>query len=186
MSQCIVTFPPSARIEAHCTRQASTKRSDNMDSCPFLASVGQHRCTLTCPRALVGRVIGKHGTTVKGIQMFSQAIVDIDQATDEATITIQGSEEGTQVAKRMILDIVANSFKGFALLRGLVNKARNAVGNANDSSAGDYVFCPGKGIFPRRQVGLFCVFVCLFLFFSYLPQRETWLTFSLLCFINLS
>jgi polyribonucleotide nucleotidyltransferase len=65
----------------------------------------QNRTALKCPRDVVGRIIGKSGTTVKGIQRFSGAVVEIEQSNDPSSITIIGSPESVQLAESIIHDL---------------------------------------------------------------------------------
>ena len=111
--------------------------------------------TLTCPRDLVGRSIGKAGFTVKGIQCLSGTVIELDQTLDPATIVIAGRPEWIQLARSVIQDILAGTFKGFALLRQLAQSSGEATTSAL-SQAGplddQYVYSPGFGLFPKRQL----------------------------------
>lgn len=109
------------------------------------------RChaALSCPRDLVGRVIGKRGATVKGIQRFSGAVVEVNQVFE--TIVILGSPESVHTATSIIKDIISGSFKGFGLLRHIVNEAVQAV-PAADEIREQFVYAPGFGMFPERQL----------------------------------
>lgn len=66
---------------------------------------------------MVGRVIGKNGETVKALQAFSGAQIQIDQTTDPTRVSITGAPYSLSLAVSMVTDIVRGSFKGFALLR---------------------------------------------------------------------
>jgi hypothetical protein len=133
----------------------------------YLASAGQQVAVVMCPRALVGRLIGKAGTTVKGIQLFSNVIVEVDQAQDPSRVIMIGAPESLRVADGIVTDIIAGNFKGFALLRELVAaKSSSSISSpsslatitAMDASAPalhperQYVYSPGVGLFPQRQV----------------------------------
>jgi len=111
--------------------------------------------TLSCPRDLVGRVIGKAGSTVKGIQCLSGAVIELDQTLDPATIVIAGRPKSIQLATSVIQDILAGTFKGFALLRQL-SQSNSAATTSALSQAGPlddrYVYSPGLGLFPKRQL----------------------------------
>jgi hypothetical protein len=105
--------------------------------------------SISCPRNLVGRVIGKHGITVKGIQRFTGVCVEINQATDPASITFFGDCDSILVARNMIADILESRFKGFALLRELASE-RDRV--AADRAGRRFVYIPGTGLLPRHRV----------------------------------
>lgn len=121
----------------------------------------EHGCltTLTCSRALVGRVIGNHGTTVKGVQLFTGAVVDVDQmAAPTPIIRIIGTKKAVETANNMIVDIIAGKFKGFAMLREIVNRVGTKTEECErdvlkDDIATESVYAKDLGIFPRRQVG---------------------------------
>lgn len=113
---------------------------------PYTSSSSSTTTTLLCARDLVGRVIGRGGTTVKGIQRFTGAVIQVDQRLDPSTITILGEPESVCVARSIICDIMAGNFKGFALLRQLV-----ASKTFQESAAKQYVYAPGLGLFPQWQ-----------------------------------
>jgi hypothetical protein len=70
-----------------------------------------------CPKSMVGRVIGKGGETIKALQQYTGAMIQIDQSTDPTRVTIAGSPQSLQLAVSMVHDIVRGTFKGFAMLR---------------------------------------------------------------------
>lgn len=70
-----------------------------------------------CPKSMVGRVIGKGGETIKALQQYTGAMIQIDQSTDPTRVTIAGSPQSLQLAVSMVSDIVRGTFKGFAMLR---------------------------------------------------------------------
>lgn len=122
----------------------------------------EHGCliTLTCSRALVGRVIGKHGTTVKGVQLFTRAVVDVDQMAEPIPIIrIIGTKKAVETANNIIVDIIAGKFKGFAMLREIVSRVGAKTEECErvvlkEDIATVFVYAKGLGIFPRRQVGV--------------------------------
>jgi rRNA processing protein Krr1/Pno1 len=132
------------------------------------AATSENRLTMSCPRALVGRLIGKSGTTVKGVQLFTGVVIEIDQLLDPSRIIILGSSaESVRMAESIVQDIINGKFKGFALLRQLVasqaaadaSQATGAAAAAQPSAslathAEQYVYAPGFGLFPQRQVSL--------------------------------
>lgn len=107
---------------------------------------------MTCPRVLVGRLIGKAGTTVKGIQLFTGAVIEIDQLSDPSSISIFGSKAAAATAESMIRDIIAGKFKGFALLRTLVALEQGDQPQQRLRPDEQYAYAPGVGLFPQRQV----------------------------------
>jgi rRNA processing protein Krr1/Pno1 len=129
---------------------------------PVATTAAANRLTMSCPRALVGRLIGKSGTTVKGVQLFTGVVIEIDQTLDPSQIIILGSSaESVQLAESIVQDIVNGKFKGFALLRQLVTNQAAAHSSSSPSpsstpqssfSAEQYVYAPGFGLFPQRQV----------------------------------
>lgn len=132
------------------------------EAAPVATTAAAHRLTMSCPRALVGRLIGKSGTTVKGVQLFTGVVIEIDQTLDPSQIIILGSSaESVQLAESIVQDIVNGKFKGFALLRQLVTNQAAAHSSSPPSprstpqssfSAEQYVYAPGFGLFPQRQV----------------------------------
>jgi polyribonucleotide nucleotidyltransferase len=133
---------------------------------PVAAAGSDNRLTMSCPRALVGRLIGKSGTTVKGVQLFTGVVIEIDQLLDPSRIIILGSSaESVRMAESIVQDIINGRFKGFALLRQLVanqaaadasqvtgGAAAAQPSSASPSHAEQYVYAPGFGLFPQRQV----------------------------------
>lgn len=106
---------------------------------------------VSCPRTLVGRIIGKRGTTVKGIQRFSGASITIDQVLEPATLVILGSAESVHMATRIVHDIIAGTFKGFALLRQVAVVGQTGAEVA-PAETRQFVYAPGFGMFPQRQL----------------------------------
>ncbi len=44
-----------------------------------------------CPKSMVGRVIGKGGETIKALQQYTGAMIQIDQSVDPTRVTIAGA-----------------------------------------------------------------------------------------------
>lgn len=111
--------------------------------------------TIQCPLSQVGCLIGKGGTTVKGIQLFTSAMVEIDQTSDPATVRITGNTLlSVHTAASIIEDIIAKTFKGFALLRELGLKRSGGLSlHARDTRllCDQLAYFPGLGLFPRRH-----------------------------------
>ena len=55
-----------------------------------LANAMQSTMTVACPRSMVGRVIGKGGETIKALQQYTGAMIQIDQSQDPTRVTIAG------------------------------------------------------------------------------------------------
>jgi outer membrane biosynthesis protein TonB len=82
--------------------------------------------TLTCPRSMVGRVIGKSGETVNALQRYTGTSIQIDQSTDPTKMTIYGNDEELHMAVSMVSDIIQGRFKGFAMLRQMATREQLA------------------------------------------------------------
>lgn len=61
---------------------------------------------LTCPKHMVGRVIGRGGETVKGLQRQYGAAIQIEQNANPCRVTITGPPGAVAAAERAILDLV--------------------------------------------------------------------------------
>lgn len=81
------------------------------------AAAPKQTAVVECPKSMVGRVIGKGGETIKALQQYTGAMIQIDQSTDPTRVTIAGSPQALQLAVSMVNDIVKGTFKGFAMLR---------------------------------------------------------------------
>lgn len=102
--------------------------------------------SITAPRAMIGRVIGKEGSTIKALQQYTGAMIQIDQSGDPCLVTIAGSADSVNLAQSMIRDIVSGHFKGFALLRQLTSKT---VGG--DLMHPQPIYLEGYGFVPLSQ-----------------------------------
>jgi rRNA processing protein Krr1/Pno1 len=118
---------------------------------------GHHVVSIACAQSHVGRIIGKHGITVSGIQLFANVTIGIDQAQEPASVLIVGGSAGAvALATSIVLDVILGNFKGFALLREMVNSYR-----ASGEICGlDVFYQPGVGLFPSRQVVPFLHATC--------------------------
>ena len=47
--------------------------------------------TVDCPKCMVGRVIGKNGETIKALQTYTGALIQIDQTVEPTKV---GAEAG--------------------------------------------------------------------------------------------
>jgi hypothetical protein len=59
-----------------------------------------------CPKEMVGRVIGRGGETVKGLQSRTGARIQIDQSTSPCSVTITGNPYCVDVASRAVADVI--------------------------------------------------------------------------------
>jgi hypothetical protein len=103
-----------------------------------------------CPKSMVGRVIGKGGETIKALQQYTGAMIQIDQSTDPTRVTIAGSPQSLQLAVSMVHDIVRGTFKGFAMLRQIaIATSAQAMGQFGQPQP---VYVQGYGFVPPSQV----------------------------------
>lgn len=58
-----------------------------------------------CPKSMVGRVIGRQGDVIKGLQAITGARIQIDQAIDPCRVSIAGSDEAVETAAAAVIDI---------------------------------------------------------------------------------
>jgi rRNA processing protein Krr1/Pno1 len=103
-----------------------------------------------CPRSMVGRVIGRSGATLKGIQLFTGAVLFVDQDSEPPTASIFGPPDAVLVARSMILDIVLDQFKGFAMLRELVNTQISGSAIRTKEPRSFFTYKPGIGLIAIR------------------------------------
>ena len=61
-----------------------------------------HTAVVACPRNMVGRVIGKGGETIKALQQYTGAVIQIDQSQDPTRVTIAGEVDSLKLAVSMI------------------------------------------------------------------------------------
>jgi len=61
---------------------------------------------IECPKDMVGRVIGRGGETIKGLQHHSGARIQIDQTDNPCKVSVTGAPHAIGEAMRMITDIV--------------------------------------------------------------------------------
>lgn len=104
--------------------------------------------TLSCPRARIGRVIGKKGETIKALQAYTGSLIQIDQSVEPTRISIAGGPQSLQLAVCMIGDIIHGNFKGFAMLRQLTSSEAQLEPGAPP------VYVEGYGFVPPSQAEL--------------------------------
>ena len=64
--------------------------------------------TVLCPKNAVALVIGKGGSTVRGIERDTQTKIDIRQDRDPCRVCITGTKEGVQLAVEMVNTMMSN------------------------------------------------------------------------------
>jgi rRNA processing protein Krr1/Pno1 len=100
--------------------------------------------------AAAGRVIGKNGETVKALQVFTGASIQIDQVSEPARIIMSGTPQALQLAASMVMDIINGTFRGFSLLRQLAQSDSRQPGQP--PLASQMVYAPGYGLIPATEV----------------------------------
>lgn len=106
---------------------------------------------MECPRSMVGRVIGKNGETVKALQTYTGATIQIDQSVDPTRVSISGAAYSVNLAVSIVTDIIRGSFKGFALLRQATRPANGRNGYPAFAEPRP-VYAPGYGLIPASQL----------------------------------
>lgn len=114
----------------------------NMSALPSL----KQTATIECPKSMVGRVIGKGGETIKALQQYTGAMIQIDQSQDPTKVTIAGTPSSLQLAVSMVNDIVCGHFKGFALLRQITSRS-----GTQQLAQPQPVYVEGYGFVPLSQ-----------------------------------
>jgi hypothetical protein len=113
-------------------------------------AIHKQTAVVECPKSMVGRVIGKGGETIKALQQYTGAMIQIDQSTDPTRVTIAGSPQSLQLAVSMVHDIVRGTFKGFAMLRQIaIATSAQAMGQYAQPQP---VYVQGYGFVPPSQV----------------------------------
>lgn len=64
--------------------------------------------TVQCPKGIVGRIIGKGGETIKGLQRKYHVSIQIDQGGDPMNVTITGPKQTAEYCKQEIQSLVAD------------------------------------------------------------------------------
>jgi len=68
--------------------------------------------TVKCPRNIIGRIIGKGGETIKGLQRKYSVSVQIDQNSDPMIITVSGPKQPAQACQGEIRAIMDETQQG--------------------------------------------------------------------------
>lgn len=88
---------------------------------PLQFGVGNSR-DISCPKHLVGRIIGRGGETIKALQREHQVNIQIEQNSDPATVKVMGPAENVAKALEHIGGIIfgtdGNDFGGVASAYG--------------------------------------------------------------------
>ncbi|KAI8470103.1 MAG: hypothetical protein J3K34DRAFT_521666 [Monoraphidium minutum] len=117
------------------------------------AELKRQTATVDCPKSMVGRVIGKNGETIKALQTYTGALIQIDQTVEPTKVTISGTPHSLSLAVSMVTDIVKGTFKGFALLRQITNAGVRPMGvPAAPMAQPRPVYAPGYGLIPPSQL----------------------------------
>lgn len=95
-------------------------------------------------------MIGKNGETVKALQVFTGASIQIDQVSEPARIIMSGTPQALQLAASMVMDIINGTFRGFSLLRQLAQSDSRQPGQP--PLASQMVYAPGYGLIPATEV----------------------------------
>jgi rRNA processing protein Krr1/Pno1 len=102
---------------------------------------------IVCSRSQVGRIIGKRGLTVRGIQLYANVTIDIDQSHEPAEVLITGeSSSAVTLAACIVVDVILGKFKGFSLPREISNAQRDT----GDLCRLQILYQPGVGLIPSR------------------------------------
>ena len=118
------------------------------------AELKRQTATVDCPKSMVGRVIGKNGETIKALQTYTGALIQIDQTVEPTKVTISGTPHSLSLAVSMVTDIVKGTFKGFALLRQITNAGVRPMGGVPGAPVAQPrpVYAPGYGLIPPSQL----------------------------------
>lgn len=108
--------------------------------------------TVECPKSMVGRVIGKNGETIKALQSYTGALIQIDQTVEPTKVTISGTAHSLSLAVSMVTDIVKGTFKGFALLRQVTTPGVRPIPIPQPLNQPRPVYAPGYGLIPPSQL----------------------------------
>lgn len=149
----MASFTTPVRQAVHCMTAEFAPCASSIALQGGLIDMQRQQAVVDCPRSMVGRVIGKSGETIKALQQYTGAMIQIDQSVEPTKVTVAGSPQSLQLAVSMIRDIVAGNFKGFALLRQLTNGTgfQSAPGFDQLSQARP-VYVEGYGFVPPSQV----------------------------------
>ena len=132
--------------------------------------------TVECPKSMVGRVIGKNGETIKALQSYTGALIQINQTIEPTQVTISGTQTSLSLAVSMVNDIVKGTFKGFALLRQVTSLSGGVRPpppppvpvvvplQQGQQALARPVYAPGYGLIPHSQASVLPRAYALFIF----------------------
>lgn len=66
--------------------------------------------TVQCPKSMVGRVIGKGGETIKGLQRKYHTSIQVEQQGDPMTITITGPKSTAEPCRQEIMALINDPY----------------------------------------------------------------------------
>ena len=145
--------PAACEPRAHmCSRWPHTLRPPV--AAASAVELKRQTATVDCPKSMVGRVIGKNGETIKALQTYTGALIQIDQTVEPTKVTISGTPHSLSLAVSMVTDIVKGTFKGFALLRQVTNAGVRPMAMPGGAPMAQPrpVYAPGYGLIPPSQV----------------------------------
>jgi far upstream element-binding protein len=97
-----------------------------VDQQPFGMAAGMTSIVIPCPQSMVGKVIGRQGATVQGLQDQTGAKIQIDQQKPDGVprdISVSGTDAQVQMAKGMIDGLLASEGPGMAPVNGTAGVA---------------------------------------------------------------
>lgn len=97
---------------------------------PFGMASGMTSIMVQCPQNMVGKVIGRQGATVQGLQDQTGAKIQIDQQKPDGVprdISISGTDAQVQMAKGMIDGLLASEGPGMAPISGTAGMATETM-----------------------------------------------------------
>lgn len=65
--------------------------------------------TVQCPKPIVGRIIGKGGETIKGLQRKYHVSIQIDQGGDPMSVTITGQKQAAEACKAEVQALISDT-----------------------------------------------------------------------------
>ena len=116
-----------------------------------------------CPKNMVGRVIGRQGDVIKGLQAITGARIQIDQAVDPCRVSIAGSDEAVESAAAAVIDI---SQGGSCAQWGY---AAHAARTAAGAGAGYGAQWPAGGAAYAAQPGYYSAYAYPQMAYGYYP-----------------
>ena len=69
-------------------------------------NINEQSVEMECPTDKVGRIIGRQGETIKSLQRFTNAKVQVDQSVEPRKISITGKLDSVHFAAKMVRDLI--------------------------------------------------------------------------------